>query len=83
MKGYPNWSTVKAFSCKELHLLPCFVPDILTNEDIVLYENGQPITNFEIGEPIDGPVTVIFVIDLGQAANLTLHRPAKMLFEKK
>ncbi len=47
------------------------VPDILTNEDIVLYENGQPITNFEIGEPIDGPVTVIFVIDLGQAANLT------------
>ena len=34
------------------------VPEILTNDEIVLYENGQPATNYEVGTPIDGPVTV-------------------------
>lgn len=47
------------------------VPDILKNDDIVLYENGQLVTNYEVGAPINSPVTVFFVIDLNQAANFS------------
>ncbi len=45
------------------------VPPKLTNEDIAVYENGRLVHNFELSDPIDGPVNVIFVIDLGQASN--------------
>ncbi len=45
------------------------VPSLLTNDDLVVYENEQPVADFEVGEPVNGPVFVVFVVDLGKWAN--------------
>jgi hypothetical protein len=41
----------------------------LNEEDISLYENNQPISDFQLTQYDDAPVNIIYVIDLGQYTN--------------
>jgi len=44
-------------------------------EDISLYENGKPITDFQLIEHDDAPVNIVYVIDLGQDTNYETFGP--------
>ena len=43
----------------------------LSNANVVVYENGEQVQGLEITPHSDGPVTYVFVIDQGRAANYT------------
>ncbi|NIM94895.1 MAG: FHA domain-containing protein [Anaerolineales bacterium] len=43
----------------------------ISNLDLSLYEDDLPITDFDVNEYYDGPINLIFVVDLGQDSNYT------------
>ena len=50
----------------------------LSREDLSLFENDQPITDFDLVEHTDAPVNLIFVVDLGQLANYVSFGPEQI-----